>query len=134
VIEIIVEDRCTNCNACVAVCPTNVLDAGPGIPVIARQLDCQTCFMCELYCPHDAIYVAPDCDRPVAVDAQAIVGSGLLGEFRRLHGWDEWADDPRFSNEHWQMEHVFVRAREMVQTCETDAHVNHSHRPERIVP
>jgi hypothetical protein len=48
-------------------------------------------------------------------EGQAIAGSGLLGEFRRLHGWDEWADDPRFTNEHWQMEQVFLRARAMAQ-------------------
>lgn len=115
-IELIVEDRCANCNACVAVCPTNVLEAGPGMPVIARQLDCSTCFMCELYCPHDAIYVAPDCDGPVAVNEKAIVRSGLLGEFRRQHGWDEWADDGRYTNEHWQMELVFLRARDLARS------------------
>ena len=114
-IELIVEDRCANCNTCVAICPTNVLAAGERTPVIARQDDCQTCFMCELYCPHDAIYVAPDCEHPVAVDPTAIAGSGLLGEFRRLHGWGEWAGDPRYTNEHWQMELVFLRARDMAQ-------------------
>jgi NAD-dependent dihydropyrimidine dehydrogenase PreA subunit len=118
-IEVIVEDRCSNCNACVAICPTNVLDAGPGIPVIARKDDCQTCFMCELYCPHDAIYVAPDCEHPVALDAGQIAKSGLLGEFRRLHGWDEWAGDPRYTNEHWQMERVFLRARDLALTGQT---------------
>ena len=52
-------------------------------------------------------------NHPVAVDASAILQSGLLGEFRRLHGWDEWAEDPRFTNEHWQMEQVFLRARDL---------------------
>ena len=32
---------------CVNVCPTNVSDKTDGIPVIARQNDCQTCFLCE---------------------------------------------------------------------------------------
>ncbi len=27
--------------------------------MIARQSDCQTCFMCEAYCPTDALYVHP---------------------------------------------------------------------------
>ena len=111
-IEFIVEDRCTQCGTCVAICPTNVLDAGIGTPDIARKEDCQTCFMCELYCPHDAIYVAPDCELAVAADIPALVRSGLLGTFRRDHGWDEWAGDPRYTNEHWQMERVFLRARE----------------------
>jgi NAD-dependent dihydropyrimidine dehydrogenase PreA subunit len=30
-----------------------------GMPVIARQSQCQTCFMCEAYCPADALFVAP---------------------------------------------------------------------------
>jgi NAD-dependent dihydropyrimidine dehydrogenase PreA subunit len=50
-IEIIDAERCTSCDICVNVCPTNVFDKTDGIPVIARQNDCQTCFLCELYCP-----------------------------------------------------------------------------------
>ncbi|RWP36345.1 ferredoxin, partial [Mesorhizobium sp.] len=83
------------------------------VPRIARQEDCQSCFMCELYCRADAIYVAPDCEDPALVDKNAILASGLVGEFRRNHGWDEWADDPRYPNEHWRMESVFLRARDM---------------------
>lgn len=59
-IEIISDAACIDCDKCVEVCPTNVFDAVPGgHPVIARQSDCQTCFMCEAYCPVDALYVAP---------------------------------------------------------------------------
>ena len=50
-IEIIDPERCTACNICVTACPTNVFDKTEGLPVIARQADCQTCFLCELYCP-----------------------------------------------------------------------------------
>jgi NAD-dependent dihydropyrimidine dehydrogenase PreA subunit len=54
-IELVSETRCIGCDICVNVCPTNVFDATPdGVPVIARKSDCQTCFMCELYCPTDA--------------------------------------------------------------------------------
>jgi NAD-dependent dihydropyrimidine dehydrogenase PreA subunit len=110
-IELVVADRCTACNACVEVCPTNVFDTGPdGLPVIARQADCQTCFMCELYCKSDAIFVAPDCEHPTPVDASAIAASGLLGQFRRDSGWDEWHG--RYPNEHWRMDGVFRRARD----------------------
>ena len=35
-------------------------------PVIARQEDCQTCFLCEIYCPTDALYVAPNAEGPTA--------------------------------------------------------------------
>ena len=63
VIEIVSEERCTGCDRCVRICPTDVFDAVPGgAPVIARPDACQTRFMCELYCPVDALYVAPDAD------------------------------------------------------------------------
>jgi NAD-dependent dihydropyrimidine dehydrogenase PreA subunit len=112
-IELLVKDRCTKCNACVRACPTNVFDEAPGeVPVIARQSDCQTCYMCELYCPVDALFVASDCAHSEPVDEAAIVGSGLLGQFRRDHGWGEWSSDPRYKNQHWYMGEVFRRARE----------------------
>ena len=110
-IEVIVSDRCTNCGKCVEVCPTNVLDpsqAGP--PILARVEDCQTCFMCELHCRADAIYVAPDCDRRVPTSADEALASGRLGQYRQHSGWDEWAD--QFPNEQWLMEAVFRRAGE----------------------
>ena len=110
-IELIVSDRCTNCGDCVAVCPTNVLDPGQaGPPILARVEDCQTCFMCELHCRADAIYVAPDCDRRISVTADEIVASGHLGQYRKHSGWDEWAQ--QFPNEQWLMETVFRRAGE----------------------
>ena len=110
-IELIVSDRCTNCGACVEVCPTNVFDqASSGPPILARVEDCQTCFMCELHCRADAIYVAPDCDRRDTVDPAEIVASGRLGRYRQHSGWDEWAD--RFPNDQWLMENVFRRAGE----------------------
>jgi NAD-dependent dihydropyrimidine dehydrogenase PreA subunit len=110
VIEAVIAERCTSCHACVEVCPTNVFDTGAdGRPVIARQVDCQTCFMCELYCKADALYVAPDCDRAVPVDAATLLASNLLGQFRRDSGWDEWQG--RYPNEHWLMDGVFKRAR-----------------------
>ncbi|MER8672100.1 hypothetical protein NKH45_34330 [Mesorhizobium sp. M1156] len=59
------------------------------------------------------LYVAPDCENATPVDKDEILASGLLGEFRRNHGWDEWAHDPRYTNEHWRMESVFLRARDM---------------------
>ncbi|HEX7760540.1 MAG TPA: ferredoxin family protein [Caulobacteraceae bacterium] len=114
-IELIVEDRCVGCNACVEVCPTNVLEgATSGAPKIARQDDCQTCFMCELYCPADAIYVDPDCEARAPANEAAILASGLLGQYRRDSGWGEWALDSRYANAHWRMDGIFARARRAV--------------------
>ncbi len=87
-IEIVSAERCTGCNICVHICPTNVFDAvEQAIPVIARQSDCQTCFMCELYCPVDALYVAPDAERPMSLDAQKVVTSAMFGSYRSAIGW-----------------------------------------------
>ncbi|MBK4992259.1 ferredoxin family protein [Pseudomonas sp. S37] len=113
-IELILSDRCNGCNQCVAACPTDVLAAGiDGLPTIARQADCQTCFMCELYCNSDALYVHPASDHAVTVDPEQIRASGLLGQYRRDSGWHEWADDPRYTNQHWRMEEIFVLARSL---------------------
>ena len=86
-IEVVSTQQCIACDICVRVCPTNVFDAVPGAPpVIARQEDCQTCFMCELYCPVDALYVAPDMDRVSQVSEQRVIADGLLGSYRQ-NGW-----------------------------------------------
>ncbi len=87
-IELISESRCIKCDACVAVCPDNVFDSAPdGIPTIARLDDCQTCFLCELYCPTDALYVSPLRDEREHVDESALAAQGLLGSYRRALGW-----------------------------------------------
>jgi len=110
-IELVLTDRCTGCGACVHVCPTDVFEGQPGGPPrIARRQDCQTCFMCELYCGADALYVAPECDGPENVVPERV--QQTLGQFRRESGWDEWRDDPRYANEHWRMDQVFARARD----------------------
>jgi NAD-dependent dihydropyrimidine dehydrogenase PreA subunit len=108
-IALLFDDRCTRCNLCVAICPTNVLEAvAGGVPRIARPGACQTCFQCELHCQADAIYVAPDCRGPEAVDAAQ--AEPLLGQYRRESGWHEWAGDPAYADEHWRMGDVFRRA------------------------
>jgi NAD-dependent dihydropyrimidine dehydrogenase PreA subunit len=87
-IELVSKNRCVACDVCVSVCPTNVFDAVPGeAPIIARQSDCQTCFLCEAYCPVDALFVAAEAHRPVAVDEQDLIDKGLLGQYRRNLGW-----------------------------------------------
>lgn len=87
-ITLISPSRCVKCNRCVSVCPMNVLEpASEAPPAIARQLDCQTCYMCELYCPTDAIYVDPHAEEPLAADEASLVQSGLLGSYRKAVGW-----------------------------------------------
>ena len=86
-IELVSEARCITYNKCVQVCPMKVFDAVKDAPpIIARQEDCQTCFMCELYCPADALYVAPDSARAAPVSEQRLVADGLLGSYRQ-NGW-----------------------------------------------
>ncbi|MDX2270348.1 MAG: 4Fe-4S binding protein [Cyanobacteriota bacterium] len=113
-IELVIDSRCTQCNLCVQVCPTNVFDPViNGSPVIARQSDCQTCNMCELYCQADALYVSPDCEHSSGVNEAEITASGRLGEFRRNSGWDEWSNHPNHKNLHHQMGEMFARGAQM---------------------
>ena len=87
-IEIVSAQRCTGCNICVHACPTNVFEIVAGKPPrIARQDDCQTCFMCELYCPEDALYVAPVADAAAHVDELSPATQALLGSYRASVGW-----------------------------------------------
>ncbi|MEK4885077.1 ferredoxin family protein [Bacillus sp. FSL W8-1127] len=87
-IELISESRCTSCGLCVMVCPTGVFDQEKGnIPVIARKNDCQTCYMCEAYCPVDAMYVSPFAEEDVKVKEEELIQSGILGSYRKEIGW-----------------------------------------------
>ncbi|RUT10344.1 hypothetical protein DSM107010_43400 [Chroococcidiopsis cubana SAG 39.79] len=43
--------------------------------------------MCELYCPVDALYVAPEVEPLESVDEQALAEAGLLGSYRKNIGW-----------------------------------------------
>ncbi len=93
-IELVSTERCIGCDKCIRACPTNVFDRGPEperIPVIARQSDCQTCFMCEAWCPTDALFVAPLTEPAPSGsafhDEDALVAQGLLGSYRREIGW-----------------------------------------------
>lgn len=86
-IELIVSERCTDCSKCAEVCPNLVLDAVSGeTPDIARRDDCHTCFLCELYCASDAIYVSPLRTREHVSEAE-IAASGFLGTYARANGW-----------------------------------------------
>lgn len=91
-IEVVSESRCTRCDLCIKVCPTNVFSRAPnGLPVIARQEDCQTCFQCEAYCPSDALFVSPL--RVPAPEGHewrneaALVAKKMMGLYRQRVGW-----------------------------------------------
>lgn len=87
-IEIVSAQRCTACNICVHVCPTNVFELVKDAPPrIARQADCQTCFMCELYCPEDALYVAPVADASIEIAEHDADIQALMGSYRSAIGW-----------------------------------------------
>jgi NAD-dependent dihydropyrimidine dehydrogenase PreA subunit len=87
-IELVSDARCIRCDICVKACPTNVFDAVPDqAPVIARQQDCQTCFMCELYCPADALFVAPEAEQNRRVDESNLDRHSVLGSYREAIGW-----------------------------------------------
>ncbi|AUB34841.1 NAD-dependent dihydropyrimidine dehydrogenase, PreA subunit [Nostoc flagelliforme CCNUN1] len=43
--------------------------------------------MCELYCPVDALYVAPESDVTTLVNEAELAEVGLLGSYRENIGW-----------------------------------------------
>ncbi len=87
-IEIVSASRCIECDICVRVCPANVFDpVRKQAPVIARQEDCQTCFLCEIYCPTDALYVAPFAEGPTGISEAQVEVAGLFGSYSRALGW-----------------------------------------------
>jgi NAD-dependent dihydropyrimidine dehydrogenase PreA subunit len=113
VIELVLADRCIACDKCVRVCPTDVFDAVPGAPpVIARQSDCQTCFLCELYCPVDALFVDPDCRAPVPADESAVRDTDGPAQYRRDSGWGRARRT--HPNESWRMGDIFATARDLL--------------------
>lgn len=49
------ETRCTGCEVCVEVCPTECLAMDGPLPWLPRPLDCVSCTLCVLVCPDDAL-------------------------------------------------------------------------------
>ncbi|MEH7419370.1 ferredoxin family protein [Neobacillus drentensis] len=102
-IEIISQSKCVSCGICVSVCPTGVFEQKKGeVPVIARKDDCQTCFMCEVYCPADAMYVSPNVDE-VTINEEEVLQSGLLGSYRRELGWGKGQSSTASSDASYKM-------------------------------
>jgi NAD-dependent dihydropyrimidine dehydrogenase PreA subunit len=55
------ENLCNGCGICVEICPLDVLrmDRERKTAFIKYIEDCQSCFLCEVECPADAIEVIP---------------------------------------------------------------------------
>ncbi len=87
-IHAINDDRCTGCDACVAVCPTNVLDLIQNKSRVLRFQDCIQCEACMWACPTEALVMFPEGTMPPPVrtpdlDANfqtVIPGQYLIGE------------------------------------------------------
>ncbi|PTQ12745.1 4Fe-4S ferredoxin [Sphingomonas oleivorans] len=116
-------DRCIGCEACVAACPTHVLDPGAdGVPVIARLNQCQTCFMCELYCEADAIYVASDQRHPEWIDPDTLAASGELGSLRRGYRWTRENSQPGSLDQFWRLGPLLREGAEIAARRYRDRH------------
>jgi NAD-dependent dihydropyrimidine dehydrogenase PreA subunit len=75
-IEVVIKERCSGRGDCVEACPSDVVRLGEGgKAVIAARADCQTCLLCELYCPADALFIWPEVDRAAAQTARTEEGS-----------------------------------------------------------
>jgi len=56
--------RCSACLQCYNICPMDVFDVVSRQAYIAWQKDCMCCFLCEMECPEEAIYVDPERSQP----------------------------------------------------------------------
>ncbi len=57
-------EKCMNCGSCIEICPMDVLRDGDSVPLIRYGEDCQSCFLCRLYCSTGAITVNTERARP----------------------------------------------------------------------
>jgi len=82
------DDRCTGCDACVAVCPTNVLDLVANKSRVLRFQDCIQCEACMFACPTEALVMFPEGGTPPPLKVPeidehfqtAVPGQYLIGE------------------------------------------------------
>ncbi|KKM09810.1 hypothetical protein SY88_16570 [Clostridiales bacterium PH28_bin88] len=58
-IEKIDYQRCNGCLQCWDTCPMDVIRVLGKTVYLAYPEDCMCCYLCELACPNDAIYVSP---------------------------------------------------------------------------
>ncbi len=82
------DDRCTGCDACVAVCPTNVLDLVENKSRVLRFQDCIQCEACMWACPTEALVMHLEGTEPPPLKVPeldenfqtAVPGQYLIGE------------------------------------------------------
>ncbi|MGZ3406577.1 MAG: 4Fe-4S binding protein, partial [Polyangia bacterium] len=81
------DDRCVGCDACIDVCPTDVLELVANKSRVVRFDDCIGCEQCALACPTAALVMHPRGSEPPPVRAaalddyhQAAPGLYLVGE------------------------------------------------------
>jgi thioredoxin reductase/ferredoxin len=82
------DDRCTGCDACVAVCPTNVLDLVENKSRVLQFQDCIQCEACMWACPTTALVMHPEGTEPPLYKMPeldqhyqtAVAGQYLIGE------------------------------------------------------
>src|SRR5688572_30964663 len=63
-IHAINDDRCTGCDACVAVCPTDVLELVGNKSRVVRFGDCIQCVQCMYACPTTALVMHLETEEP----------------------------------------------------------------------
>jgi heterodisulfide reductase subunit A-like polyferredoxin len=86
-IHAINDDRCTGCDACVSVCPTDVLELQDNKSRVARFGDCIQCEQCVSACPTTALVMHYEGTKPPPIRLpqldefyQAVEGLYLIGE------------------------------------------------------
>ncbi len=78
------DDRCVGCDACVAVCPTNVLDLINNKSRVLRFEDCIQCEQCMWACPTEALVMHPDGTEPPPIQTPEInenFETGVPGQY-----------------------------------------------------
>ncbi|MCL4440089.1 MAG: 4Fe-4S binding protein [Firmicutes bacterium] len=63
-VERIDYEKCSHCLKCWRICPMDVYRVAGRQVYITYPQDCMCCFLCELECPEEAIYVNPQRGQP----------------------------------------------------------------------